>query len=110
MNRDLVKKYKNKVQNQQHANLVGLADPSGGAIPPGHIFLTAARDLVKVIVENIDLVTRYPCTSSADAQLLPIVRTKPKQMAASHWSFFSHYPLVMWSLAIHAVIMCLFLT
>ena len=95
VNRDLVENYKNKslkVQNQQHANLVGLADPSNGAIPPGHIFLTGARDLVKVIVEKKVLFTRYPCTSLADAQLLPIVRTKPKQMTASHWRFLQSLP------------------
>lgn len=67
-------------QQVQHANVVGVADPTG-EIEPEQVFITGEHTIKEVIV------TRYPCTWGQDQIKLRVIRPdkRPVNMSEEGW-------------------------
>ncbi len=83
-----------KAETVQHANVVGVADPTEG-IPPGTVYLSGFRNIRyqnKPLEIECLFVCRHPSVERANARRLPILTKKPRDMAQSQWSFLESLP------------------
>lgn len=72
-----------------HAYVVGVADPTY-AIPAGFVFVTGFSN---VSTPNGQIfVTRSPCAKASDARMIPMVRSKPDEMAQLDWDWLNSLP------------------
>jgi hypothetical protein len=84
----------------QHSHVVGVADPTN-ALPPGHVFITGSLGTVADLPELF--VTRFPCTQPCDGLILPVVSSKPDDMAKRDWQFLCSLPFgaIVFANALH---------
>lgn len=69
-------------EHLQHAFVGGVADPTGGYIPEGHVFVPGMAHFQRDVL----FVTRCPCIEPEDGHLLPVVTSKPAGMPQEEWN------------------------
>ena len=92
---DYVRKCATSFDEHSHHNMVGVADPTGGQIPKGCIFVagfgvldgSSPPDRVQDV-----FVSRTPATEPKDGQVLPRLESKPAGMSVSNWNFLRDLP------------------
>jgi len=78
-------------KNRHHSNLIGVADPTNGGLPPGSVFLTGFHH-IKSVCGNEVIISRFPMTEASDGVKLPVVREKPISMSEKGWDFLCQKP------------------
>ena len=78
------------VSGLQHAWVVGVADPSSGKLPPGHIFVSGLHK-GGILLDRI-FITRAPCLTPTSGRLLPLIQERPTHMSVEEWDSLNRLP------------------